>query len=78
MEENKAGFPAFSSAVFFNALLQIAMEGFFSDPIYGGNRDMAGWKMVGYPGLPAIYREEIKTYFNKKYDKAPRSIADFS
>src|SRR5471030_1926744 len=31
MEENKAGFPHFSSAAFFNALLQISMEGFFSD-----------------------------------------------
>ena len=78
MEEGKAGFPGFSSTMFFNALLQITMEGFFADPMYGGNRDMAAWKMVGYPGLPATYREEIKTYFNKKYDKLPRSIADFS
>jgi gluconate 2-dehydrogenase gamma chain len=78
MEEGKANFPGFSSAMFFNALLQITMEGFFADPMYGGNRNMAGWKMVGYPGLPATYREEIKTYFNKKYDKPPRSIADFS
>jgi gluconate 2-dehydrogenase gamma chain len=78
MEEDKAPFPGFSSAMFFNALLQITMEGFFADPIYGGNRDMAGWKMVGYPGLPATYREEIKTHFGKKYDKPPRSIADFS
>ena len=64
--------------LFFEAVLQSAMEGFFSDPIYGGNRDMAGWKMVGYPGLPATYRDDIKTYFGKKYDKPPRSIADFS
>lgn len=78
MEDDKAPFPGFSSRMFFDALLQITMEGFFSDPIYGGNRDMAGWKMVGYPGLPATYREEIKTYFGKKYDKAPRSIADFA
>jgi gluconate 2-dehydrogenase gamma chain len=78
MEDNKAPFPGFSSRMFFDALLQITMEGFFSDPIYGGNRDMAGWKMVGYPGLPATYREEIKTYFGKKYDKPPRSIADFT
>ncbi|AMN42365.1 gluconate 2-dehydrogenase subunit 3 family protein [Rhodoplanes sp. Z2-YC6860] len=78
MEEGKAEFPGFSSRAFFNALLQITMEGFFADPMYGGNRDMAAWKMVGYPGLPAIYREEIKTYYNKKYDKPPRSIADFS
>jgi gluconate 2-dehydrogenase gamma chain len=78
MEENKAPFPGFSSQMFFNALLQITMEGFFADPIYGGNRDMAAWKMIGYPGLPATYKEEIVTYFGKKYDKPPRSIADFS
>lgn len=78
MEADKAPFPGFGSKMFFDALLQISMEGFFSDPIYGGNRDMAGWKMVGYPGLPATYREDIKTYFGKKYDKPPRSIADFS
>src|SRR6266478_5495550 len=78
MEDGKAPFPGFSSRVFFDALLQITMEGFFADPIYGGNRDMAGWKMVGYPGLPATYREEITKYFGKKYDKPPRSIADFS
>ncbi len=78
MEQGKAPFPGFSSTMFFNALLQITMEGFFADPMYGGNRNMAGWKMVGYPGLPATYREEIKTYFGKKYDRPPQSIADFS
>jgi gluconate 2-dehydrogenase gamma chain len=78
MESGKAEFSGMSSSQFFDALLQIAMEGFFADPIYGGNRDKAAWKMVGYPGLPATYREEIKTYLGKKYDKPPRSIADFS
>ena len=78
MESGKAEFAGFSSRMFFNALLDLSMEGFFADPIYGGNRDMAAWKMVGYPGLPATYREDIKKYFGKKYDKPPRSIADFS
>jgi gluconate 2-dehydrogenase gamma chain len=78
MDSGKAEFAGFSSRMFFNALLEISMEGFFADPIYGGNRDMAAWKMVGYPGLPATYREDIKKYFGKKYDKPPRSIADFS
>jgi gluconate 2-dehydrogenase gamma chain len=78
METGKAEFQGFTSAMFFDALLQITMEGFFADPIYGGNRNMAAWKMVGYPGLPATYREEFKAYFGKKYDKPPRSIADFS
>jgi gluconate 2-dehydrogenase gamma chain len=78
MEEGKAEFKGFGSAMFFNALLQITMEGFFADPIYGGNRDMASWKMVGYPGLPATYRNDIRKYLGKTYDKPPRSIADFS
>jgi len=78
MEEGKAEFKGFGSAMFFNALLQITMEGFFADPIYGGNRNMAAWKMIGYPGLPATYRDEIRSYLGKKYDKPPRSIADFS
>ena len=78
MEGGKAEFTGFGSAMFFNALLQITMEGFFADPIYGGNRDMASWKMVGYPGLPATYRHDIRQYLGKTYDKPPRSIADFS
>lgn len=79
METGKADFNAgFTSAFFFDNFLQLTMEGFFADPIYGGNKDKVAWKMIGFPGLPASYREEIKTYFNKKYDKAPQSIADFS
>jgi gluconate 2-dehydrogenase gamma chain len=78
MEAGKAEFSGLGSAMFFDALLQITMEGFFADPIYGGNRDKAAWKMIGYPGLPATYRDEIKTYLGKTYDKPPRSIADFS
>ena len=35
---------------FFAMLLQNTKEGYFSDPIYGGNKDMAAWKMIGFPG----------------------------
>ena len=53
MEAGKAEFTDFNGKHFFEALLQSAMEGFFADPIYGGNRDKVSWRMVGYPGLPA-------------------------
>jgi len=62
----------------FNLLLTLTFEGLFADPIYGGNRGKAGWKLVGYPGLPATYRRDIVTYQGKHYDKPARSIADFS
>ena len=35
---------------FFELLLENTQEGFFADPIYGGNRDMCSWRMIGYPG----------------------------
>jgi gluconate 2-dehydrogenase gamma chain len=65
-----------SSRQFFDAAYQAVMEGMFADPIYGGNRDKAGWKMVGYPGVIAIHAQNIETYRNKKYPVKPVSIAD--
>lgn len=51
-----------SGARFFEVLLALTLEGFFSDPVYGGNRGQVGWKLIGltprtpgarcaYPGL---------------------------
>jgi len=78
LEQGKAEFPDFNSKQFFEALLGITMEGFFSDPIYGGNRDKAAWRMVGFPGLPATYANLIEQYRGKRYVAEPQSIADFS
>lgn len=44
---------------FFTLLLQNTKEGYFSDPIYGGNRGMAAWKMIGFPGARYDYREWV-------------------
>jgi gluconate 2-dehydrogenase gamma chain len=78
MEEGKAEFQDFSARGFFAQLLSITMAGFFSDPIYGGNRDKVAWKMLGFPGLPATYADKIDAYRNKRYVAEPQSIADFS
>lgn len=78
LEKGQAELAGIDGAAFFNALLELAMQGFFADPIYGGNRDKAAWKLVGYPGLPATYRDAIRTYHAKPYRVAPQSIADFS
>ena len=79
MEQGRVTFEGTVSAQeFFNLLLGTAMQGFFGDPIYGGNRDKAAWKMIGFPGVIAIYSEHIKTYRNKKYDVEPKSILDLS
>jgi gluconate 2-dehydrogenase gamma chain len=79
MQQGKAQFEDLDSKQFFGALYTINMEGFFSDPIYGGNRNKASWRMLGFPGLPAIYADKVDEYRNKKYVVAePQSIADFS
>lgn len=79
MEKGTAEFDGFESKPFFTALLTINMEGFFADPIYGGNRNKASWRMLGFPGLPAIYADKIDAYRGKRYPVTePQSIADFS
>ena len=78
MEDGKAEFENFSARGFFGQLHAITMAGFFSDPIYGGNRDKIGWKLLGFPGLPATYADKIDVYRDKRYVADPQSIADFS
>jgi gluconate 2-dehydrogenase gamma chain len=78
MEEGKAEFENFSARAFFAQLHGITMAGFFADPIYGGNRNKAGWKVLGFPGLPATYADKIDAYRDKRYVADPQSIADFS
>jgi gluconate 2-dehydrogenase gamma chain len=55
------------------------MEGMFADPIYGGNRDKAGWKMLGFPGVMANNAENVKQYSDgRRLTADPVSIADMS
>jgi gluconate 2-dehydrogenase gamma chain len=63
------------SSVFFDMLLKMSVEGFFSDPVYGGNRDMAAWRMVGFPGAYASYYELVDQH-GIKVDRAPTSLAE--
>jgi gluconate 2-dehydrogenase gamma chain len=58
---------------FFTMLLQNTTEGFFSDPLYGGNKDMAGWKLLGFPGAHYDYRPYVKKH-NQKLGLAPVGI----
>lgn len=45
---------------FFEMVRKHTLEGQFADPIYGGNRDFAGWKAVGYPGPYYIITAEAQ------------------
>jgi gluconate 2-dehydrogenase gamma chain len=43
-----AGFP--NARAFFNRVRRLTLEGMFSDPYYGGNKNFAGWDLIRYPG----------------------------
>jgi gluconate 2-dehydrogenase gamma chain len=58
---------------FFTMFLQNTVEGFFCDPIHGGNRDMVGWKLIGFPGARYDYRPYVKMH-GKKLDLPPVGI----
>ncbi len=63
---------------FWGVIYQTVMEGMFSDPIYGGNRNKAGWKLIGFPGVVAVHRENVEKYRGKKYTAEILGIADLS
>ena len=63
----------FSTKEFFELMLQNTMEGFFADPLYGGNKNMASWKLIGFPGARYDYRDHIDKH-NQPYPKGPVSI----
>ena len=64
--------------VFWTTLYQTVIEGIYSDPIYGGNRNKAGWRMLGFPGAIAVHRDHIEKYRDKEFPTDPVGIADMS
>jgi gluconate 2-dehydrogenase gamma chain len=75
LEAGEVDLDGVPSAVFFETLFANTIEGFFSDPAYGGNRNMVGWRMVGFPGVYAAYLG-VYTQHGLRYEREPLSIAD--
>jgi gluconate 2-dehydrogenase gamma chain len=63
------------SDMFFTQLWDFTVEGFFSDPVYGGNRDMVGWRMIGFPGAYASYYDLVDQH-GIKINRPPMSLAE--
>ena len=59
MDEEEIEFETVSAKQFFDFAKEMTIEGFFCDPVYGGNRDMAGWRYVGFPGARYDYRDYL-------------------
>ena len=78
VEQGKAQLAHVPGPVWFNQFLALTMEGYFGDPMYGGNKDKAVWKMIGFPGVPAMYVNMIEEFRNKPYTGETQSIQDFA
>jgi gluconate 2-dehydrogenase gamma chain len=75
MQTDKRDLGGVPADVFFESLLEVTIEGYFSDPAYGGNKDMVAWEMIGFPGAYADYYDLVDQY-NVPFHRKPMSLAD--
>jgi len=74
LQSGKSEFESVPAKTFFDFLLSNTKEGFLADPIYGGNKGMVGWKLVGFPGARGDYMDWVDQP-NAKYPYGPVSIS---
>lgn len=78
VRDGKITFASLPARAFLSQAFNDTMEGYFSDPIHGGNAGMGSWKMVGFPGPFRNYADDIERYRDRKFVDAPRGIADLT
>ncbi|MHB0775896.1 gluconate 2-dehydrogenase subunit 3 family protein [Halomonas sp. WWR20] len=66
--------PTLPAGIFFEFLLTNTKEGYFADPIHGGNKHMAAWKMLGFPGARANFLEWVPQH-GVEYPLGPVSLS---
>lgn len=70
------GLRAIERTFFFQMLRRHTIEGMFCDPLHGGNANMIGWQLIGYPGPRMSYRDQIDTNHGKAWRQKPVSLSD--
>ncbi len=76
LDKGELHLPSAPGKAFLDLLLANTVEGYFGDPAYGGNGDLGGWKMIGFPGARGNYADAIVLYRNKPYDELPLRLVD--
>jgi gluconate 2-dehydrogenase gamma chain len=74
VESGHIAFDDVPGKTFFMWLLQNTKEGYLADPIHGGNKDMAAWKMIGFPGARADFADWV-TRHGVHYPLGPVGVA---
>lgn len=76
LDKDEAKLASMPGKLFLEMLRTSMIEGLFADPAYGGNRAMAGWRMIGYPGVRGAYVDEIERRRGQPFQTEPVSLAD--
>jgi gluconate 2-dehydrogenase gamma chain len=74
LESERVKLEGADGKAFFEQMITDVQQGFFADPIYGGNRDMVAWRMIGYPGARYNYLDWVQRH-NERFPLPPVSIA---
>lgn len=74
-DNGEADISGVNSSSFFSLLRKTTIEGVYADPVYGGNRNMEGWKMKEYPGPRMGYLNEIEE--EEFIAMAPESLRNY-
>jgi gluconate 2-dehydrogenase gamma chain len=72
--EQDAKLHQIESTHFFALLRQNTIEGMFCDPVHGGNVDMVGWQLVGFPGPRMSNANDMDTHYGEAFRPKPMSL----
>ncbi len=64
------------STYFFRLLRQHTIEGMFSDPMHGGNADLIGWQLIGFPGPQMSWAGHIDRHYGEAFRPKPAGLAE--
>jgi len=76
--EQDAKLAAIEHSRFFSLLRAQTIEGVFCDPMHGGNTNLVGWKLIGFPGPRMRYREDIDKHFGEAWRPEPAGLAQIT
>jgi len=66
------------ASLFFSLLRQNTIEGMFCDPMHGGNIDMLGWQLIGFPGPRMSNFDDVDKHFDETFRPKPASLSQMT
>jgi len=74
--EQDAALRKIESSLFFSLLHAHTIEGMFCDPMHGGNVDMVGWQMIGFPGPRPSNLRDVDKHFGEAFRPQPAGVRE--